>query len=310
MNRILALLVSVFLPVIFNAQKIVSEALDLKNGAIGLPGTLTYPKSVDNVPLAIFVHGSGNIDRNGNQVGLGVQANYIKTLGDSLNAHGIAFYRFDKRTATPSNLDKLQNVTIEDFAEDVKVAIAHFAHDNRFSSISLIGHSQGALVAMLAITNDVGRYISIAGAGETIDKTVIGQINKQSADLAAIAQNHFNELEQTDTIVNVNLMLLQLFAPQNQKFFKHWMMIDPTVEIKKLKVPILILNGDSDLQVQVTDAELLKEARPDANLYIIPRMNHVLKEVHSITENKKSYTEENIPLSSLLVAHLTDFIKI
>lgn len=297
------------LPMLLPAQDMVVEELNLKIGKIALPGTLTYPKSKEKIPLVIFVHGSGNIDRNGNQAGTPIQANYIKTLGDSLNAHGIAFYRYDKRTATSSNLDKIENISINDFAVDVRIAIAHLKRNNRFSSINLIGHSQGSLVAMLAITDAVMRYISIAGAGETIDHTLIGQLNQQNPEVAKTAQEHFDELRQTDTIVKVNPFLMSIFAPRNQKFLKNWMAIDPTKEISKVNIPILILNGDADLQVKEIDAESLKKAQPKAELKIIPKMNHVLKEVNSMEENQKSYSDEGFPLSTALVGHIIDFIK-
>ena len=90
-------------------SSIVTEDLELKNGAIELPGTLSYDTSLKKQPLLIFIQGSGNPDRNGNQVGLGVNANYIKMLRDRMNAVGIAFYSFDKRNVTPSNIPLFKN---------------------------------------------------------------------------------------------------------------------------------------------------------------------------------------------------------
>lgn len=303
------LYIFIFFPIVFNAQEIISEDINMTNGEIKIPGTLSYLKTNDKVPLVIFVHGSGNIDRNGNQAGTPVQANYIKTLSDTLITKEIAFYRYDKRTATPENMAKLNAITLKDFANDVKVVINHFKNDPRFSSIHLIGHSQGSLVAMLTITDDVKSYISIAGAGESIDKTIVKQLNGQSPELAKVAKQHIDELMKTDTIVSVNPFLISLFAPQNQKFWKNWMLINPEEEIKKITIPILIINGESDLQVKVSDAEGLKAANPKATLVIIPKMNHVMKVVDSIEENQQAYIDEKYPLSSILVHNLSEFIK-
>ena len=162
---------------------------------------------------------------------------------------------------------------------------------------------------MLSSTDVVKSYISIAGAGQTIDKTIIGQLNNQNPEIAKIAEQHMDELIKTDTITNVNPFLLQLFAPQNQKFLKHWIQIDPVEEIKKIDIPILILNGKSDLQVNIVDAKNLKNAKPTAQLQIIPKMNHVLKEVNSVEENQKSYWDKDFPLSKELVGHIETFIK-
>lgn len=293
----------------FLAQQVSVQEVDLRNGHIELPGTLSYPEGLGGVPLAIFVHGSGNIDRNGNQAGTFVQSNYIKTLSDSLTAHGIAFFRYDKRTAVAQNLAKLGAITLYDFAADVKTALAHFKNDDRFTSIVLLGHSQGALVGLLSIDASVSKYISIAGAGITIDKTLVGQIAQQSPELSLICQAHIDELMEKDTIATVNPMLLQLFAPQHQKFLKSWMLIDPVKIIKSIDIPILILNGDADLQVTVADAEKLKTAQPNARLKVISKMNHVLKEVNSMAENQKAYMDENVPLSHDLVVEITQFIK-
>ena len=112
-----------------------------------------------------------------------------------------------------------------------------------------------------------------------------------------------------DTIATVNPMLMQLFAPQNQKFLKSWMLIDPVKIIKSIDIPILILNGDADLQVKVADAEKLKTAQPNARLKVISKMNHVLKEVNSMAENQKAYMDENVPLSHDLVVEISQFIK-
>ena len=100
--RTIVLFVLLFPALVFS-QEIVSKNLDLSNGKVKLPGTLSYPKTTGEIPLVIFIHGSGNIDRNGNQAGTFVKANYIKTLADSLNTRGIACYRYDKRTATKDN---------------------------------------------------------------------------------------------------------------------------------------------------------------------------------------------------------------
>lgn len=307
MKKLLFLLI--VLPFLVNAQEIISEEIDLKNGAIQIPGTLSYPQTNKKLPLVIFVHGSGNIDRNGNQTGLPIKANYIKTLADSLNAKGLAFYRYDKRTSVNANLAQLKEIILSDFVADVKIAITNFSSDKRFSSIHLIGHSQGSLVAMLGLTDEIDAFISIAGPSEAIDKVMVAQLKKQSEEYAQIAQNHFKELKETDTIQNINPLLASIFNPQNQKFFKSWMRWNPSDEIKKITIPVFILQGDADLQVTVADAKKLHNANPKSMIRVIPKMNHVLKEVNSLEENQKAYMEEAIPLSSKLVSDIIKFIK-
>lgn len=288
-------------------QEVVVQDLELYNDSIYLPGTLSYPVQQNKPPLAIFVHGSGNPDRNGNQGEL-VKANYIKMLADSLNARGIAFYRYDKRSATPANLAKSKNMRIGNLVADLKVAIDHFKDDARFASLHLIGHSQGSLVGMLAASEEIKSYTSLAGLGSSVDKALIRQLGAQNKDAGKMAEKYIEELKKTDTILDVNPFLMSIFAPQNQKYLKDWMSMDPSVEITKLTMPVLIVNGDADLQVPPDDAQQLKEAKPEAELVIIPKMNHVLKTVESWGENQRSYKEPDFPLSSELVDTLTQFI--
>lgn len=292
------------------AQEMISEEYELYNDSIYLPGTLSYPETENQLPLVIFIHGSGNADRNGNQGAL-ANANHIKQLADSLNQRGFAFYRFDKRNSIPSNLKKIviEESSIRDLVDDVRIAINKFSNDERFSSIYLIGHSQGSLVGMMATSKNIKGYISLAGPGTTIDKSLIRQLTQQNEEMGKVTTAHITELMETDTIKEVNIMLFALFAPQNQKYLKDWIMISPTTEIKKLNIPVLIINGSSDIQVTVEDAELLKKAKPEAKLVIINKMNHMLKIVENEEENQQSYYNPDFSLSSDLVKEISEFIK-
>lgn len=288
---------------------IVSEDFMLMNDSIKLPGTLTYNKSLKQQPLVIFVHGSGNVDRNGNQIGL-ANANYIKQLSDSLVKRDIAFYRYDKRSATWVNLRyMMKNMSLNAFVEDVNIAINQFKDDKKFSSITLIGHSQGSLVAMLAANNHVNKYVSLAGPSSPIDVIMTKQLKSQNDSLGIKAEAHFKELKTTGTIKKVGSQLMAIFAKPNQSFFKSWMQYNPSEEIKKLNIPILILNGTKDLQVFETDAENLHKANPKSELVIIPNMNHVLKTIENDDDNETSYKTPDFSLSQTLINTLETFIK-
>jgi len=308
-NSILILLLLISSSLLAQTE-IVAEELNLKNDSILLPGTLTYTKSQEHQPLVIYVHGSGNVDRNGNQAGM-VKANYIKQLSEALNESGIAFYRYDKRTATRENLKfVMKGISFLDFVEDLKVAIEHFKDDTRFSSITLIGHSQGSLVAMLAMSDDVDKYVSLAGPDISIDEFFTEQYRQQLGDsIAGLMTAQFDELRTTGTIEQVNPMFAQIFSPTNQPFFESWMKYKPLEEIQNFDQPTLIINGKKDLQVQPEEAEALHQARPESKLVLIDNMNHVLKTIEKDEENLKSYGTPDFPISEELVIVLTDFVK-
>jgi fermentation-respiration switch protein FrsA (DUF1100 family) len=105
-------------------------------------------------------------------------------------------------------------------------------------------------------------------------------------------------------------MLASLFRASIQPYMISWIRYNPQVEIAKLKIPILIVNGTKDLQVAVPEAELLKKANPEAELVLIEKMNHIFKEINGDdTENMKSYTNPDLPLATKLVATIIPFVK-
>ncbi|MGY0408668.1 MAG: alpha/beta hydrolase family protein [Polaribacter sp.] len=282
------------------------EEITINNQEIELPGTLTF--SAENQPLLIWIHGSGPIDRNGNQPAQNIKANYIQQFREAVNTKGIAFFSYDKRTADSKNSPFLKNTLVRDFALDAEAVVNHFKKDTRFSEIILVGHSQGSLIAMLA-TKNVAKYISIAGAGETIDKTIIKQLNAKNPMLGEAAKKQLDTLKIKGKIKTVNPFLMSIFAKQNQHFLLSWIKIDPIKEIKKVTIPILIINGDKDLQVKIEDANALKKAKPTAKLVIIKNMNHVLKTIVKDDDNIKSYFSPDFPISKKLITTIVSFVK-
>jgi pimeloyl-ACP methyl ester carboxylesterase len=278
-----------------------TQEITIQNQAIQLPGTLSY--SAENSPLIIWVHGSGSVDRYGNQ------PQYIQQFRTAVNKEKIAFFSYDKRTANPNNRAFLkEGVLFNDFILDVKEVVNHFKNDTRFNSITLVGHSQGSLTAMMALKN-VDNYISIAGAGVTIDKILIKQLRAQSLEYANIAKAHFKELKETGSIKEVNPNLMAIFAKPNQEFWSSWIAVDPIKALKKITIPTLIINGDKDIQVGVENASKLKAAKPNASYAIIQNMNHILKDIEKEADNIKSYNSPEFPVSKQLIETIVSFVK-
>jgi len=286
-------------------SEVTEKSILIKNGQVELPGTLSYTK--DSKKLIIWIHGSGNIDGNGNQ-GTQVKANYIKQFRDEINKKNIAFFSYDKRTSNSKNAAFLKGVIFDDFVNDAKKVITHLKKEKQFEEIILIGHSQGSLAAMLA-SEGVQKYISLAGLSESVDKTIIKQVSVQSAELGKTTENHFNELKETGDIKEVNPMLASIFAKPNFPFLKNWMSYDPKKEIGKLKVPTLIVNGTKDIQVSVDDAKALNAANKKSEIKIIKNMNHVLKHIEKDSDNMNSYYSPDFKISSELVKTITEFVK-
>jgi len=116
-------------------------------------------------------------------------------------------------------------------------------------------------------------------------------------------------LKNGKTVNNVDPDPNYPFRLSIQPFIISWIKYDPQIEISKLKIPVLILQGTSDLQVTVEDAKRLSTANPKASLVLIENMNHVFRIVgNDIQANTKSYSDPSLPISDQLVKSITDFI--
>jgi len=290
------------------AQKFKTTARDISVSAF-VDGTILVPEGVEKPPIAIIVGGSGPTDRNGNQQM--INNNSLKLLAEGLSKQGIATFRYDKRILKQMKDRTLNEETIsfEDFITDAKAVVSYFKRSNAFSKIYVIGHSQGSLVGMVAAQNDVDGFISLAGAGQSIDDVIVDQLEQQAPGLKDNARKAFDDIRANGIAVNYSPGLASIFRKQIQPFMLTWMKYNPKSEIGRLDIPILIINGDKDLQVQVSEAEKLRVAKPDAEFKIIPGMNHILKEIKGDdVENSKSYNEPNRPVMSDLLELVAAFI--
>jgi fermentation-respiration switch protein FrsA (DUF1100 family) len=105
--------------------------------------------------------------------------------------------------------------------------------------------------------------------------------------------------------------LQTLFAPQVQPFLIDTMARDPARLAAQVAKPMLIVSGDRDIQVPEVDVRALADAQPKASLVVIPRMNHVLKDVEgaSRADNLKTYADPSLPVNSKLVEVIASFVK-
>lgn len=275
-------------------------------------GTLLKPLNKQSFPLVIFVAGSGPTDRNGNQKH--IKTDCFKQLAEAISEKNVATFRYDKRIIKQlQNKDfKEEDISFDDFVTDAKAVVAYFKRNPQYTKVYIAGHSQGSLVGMLASEENVDGFISLAGAGQSIDKVLEHQIENTAPTLLEDARTTLATLKKGKTTNKFNELLAPIFRKSIQPFMISWMKYDPVVEIKKLDIPVLIINGDKDLQVPESEANLLHEAKPEAEFKIISNMNHVLKEISGegkLDTNAISYRDPKIPLSDDLVETILNFIK-
>jgi uncharacterized protein len=277
-----------------------------------ISGTLTVPINVQTSPVVLIIAGSGPTDRDCNSA-LGLQTNTYKMLAEAFAAKGISTLRFDKRGIGKSKtaMTSESDLRFDDLINDVVSWINMLKADNRFSKIILLGHSEGSLIGMVAAQKaEVAGFISAAGAGKSADKILEEQLKtKLTPPLLEESNQILDSLRQGKTVSIVNPGLLALYRPSVQPYLISWMKYDPATEVKKLKIPVLIIQGTTDLQVTLDDANMLAAARPDAKLLVIEGMNHVLKESGSdFQANIATYKNPNLPLKPGVAEGMTDFV--
>lgn len=275
-----------------------------------LYGTLTVPDEVKKCPVALIIAGSGPTDRNGNNPMM--KNNSLKMLAEALAKNGIASLRYDKRGIGESKASAVTETSLvfENYTEDAKSWINFLKLDKRFTQLTVIGHSEGSLIGMIAGTK-ANKFISIAGAGESADKLLKSQISSKSNKVIEdMTFPIIDSLKSGNKVKKVDPMLNSLFRPSIQPYLISWFKYDPQTEIKKLTVPILIIQGNNDLQVPVQDAENLSKANKNAELDIIDKMNHIMKIIDGDKQaNMESYNNETLPISETMTTKIVSFIK-
>lgn len=276
-----------------------------------ISGSYIEVNADQNAALAILIQGSGPTDRYGNQTNM--KSDHSKMLYQALNEKGINTFSYDKRSIKMMRNKQTSDETLfDDFVND-QIDVIHYFEEKGHQNILLIGHSQGSLIAILdAQKTDINSLISLAGTSKPFHKILIEQIAKKMPQLKDETEAIFNKLLKNEEIkVSDNQVLASIFAKQNQKFLANYIKYDPVVEIKKLEeLPILIINGDDDLQVPVSDAEALDAATKNSELLIIKNMNHVFKIIEGDEQdNLTSYTDPSHPISEKLINTIEKFIK-
>ena len=286
----------------------------IRSGDLGLAATLTVPRGARGaVPIAVIIAGSGPTDRNGNSV-MGIRPNSYAQLAWRLAERGIATLRYDKRgmPGTQGMFD-ITRTTVEDFAGDARAAAESLARDPRFSRVVLVGHSEGASLALIAARQGapVAGVISVSGLGRPLGEVMRDQLSRQFDSATMVrydtAMKHYLRGEQPG---DVPPQLGMLFLPVNQTFMRSLASFDPPAAIRAVRRPVLIVQGETDLQASVADAERLHAARPDARLVMVPGANHVLKHItdRTLAGQMPTYTDPSIPIVPEAVAAIADWI--
>ncbi len=319
------------------------EEVTFQNGAVNLAGTLTLPQGDRTFPAVLLISGSGLQDRDETLVG----HKPFWVLADHLRRADIAVLRVDdpgigKSTPHP----KLP--TTADFATDVEAGVAFLKQDDRIGTIGLIGHSEGGLIAAIVASrsNDVSFIVLMAGPGVP-GAELLRKQNERIFDAAGIAierkQNLLMLLDQLFTILTSEDMAaderrqgveeivrsqlevngvppakqdegqVQALVEQSlTPWMRYFLTFDPRPAFEKIRIPVLALNGELDVQVDAEQnltaiAEALeKGGNQDVTVHRLPKHNHLFQRAHTGLVNEYGAIEET--LSPVVLDLIRDWI--
>lgn len=310
---------SVALFLFFSSTAVLAAAPDIARRPIQLQtaqgtlyGSVLVPRADRPVPVVLMISGSGPTDRDGNNPEAG-RNDSLKKLALLLAQNNIASVRYDKRgvatgrKATPDERD----LSVAGYVDDAVAWSAQIKRDPRFGPLIILGHSEGALIATLAAERaGASAVVSLSGSGRPLGEVLREQIGERlPAELQPRSYQLIERLEAGQYDPDVPQPLQVLFRPSVQPYLISLLRQDPAQAFAALKIPALIVQGSNDIQVGVGDAQALQQAKPDAQLALIPGMNHVLRIVPmDLASQLKSYRDHNRPLAAELGRVVVKFI--
>ena len=314
---------------------------------VKLAGTLTLPHTVGRHPAVILITGSGGQDRDSTVAG----HRPFLVLADHLTRKGIAVLRVDDRGIGGSDLGSL-SATTENFVGDVLAGVEYLKSRKEIDpkKIGLIGHSEGGVIAPMAAvrSKDVAFIVMLSGMGQTGADVILTQLaliqNKSGAkpetinraidfqkSLFAIiksepddklAESKIKEML-TQRKSKMNQQQLSEFAQIEAKikselpalltpWYRFFLSYNPRPTLEKIKIPVLALNGESDVQVPskenlaLISAALRAGGNKDYTVKSFPKLNHLFQT--SRTGLPSEYAEIEETISPLVLEMVADWI--
>ena len=278
----------------------------------------TFVDAGKGSPIVLIIPGSGPTDRDGNNP-LGVKAAPYRLLAEALAAKGVSTVRADKRGMFGSKaaIVDANAVSIADYASDAHQWVDALRKRTGAKCVWLLGHSEGAIVALAAGQQPQGLcgLILVAGPGRKLGAILREQLraNPANAPLLPQAMAALDSLE-ADKTVDTTAMpapLMPLFNAKVQPFLIDLLSQDPAKLAAATRLPRLIVRGGKDIQVAAADLDALHGARPDAVVLSPRNMNHVLKDVagDDRASNLATYADPDLPVDPALIDGIADFVK-
>lgn len=209
-----------------------------------LAGTIMRPAGRARYPLVMLIAGSGPTDRNGNAIGASSGPASLRLLAEALSMRGIATVRYDKRGIGGSRAagQREADTRFDMLADDAAAWVLALRADRHVTTVTIAGHSEGSLLGILVTQRaPVDAFISIAGPARRADQVLNDQLAAAlPPGLLAQSDSVLARIAAGDTVMRSPSGLEALFRPSVQPYLISWFRYTPSVEITKLRVPVLI----------------------------------------------------------------------
>jgi uncharacterized protein len=267
------------------------ESVQIPSLGFNLAGTITRPPSAPAaVPAVILVGGSGPTDRDETVAGIPVFGQVARDLVGA----GFAVVRYDKRGIGQSG-GRAESATIADYAADVRQVLLWLEKQKGIDKerIALVGHSEGGLVAMLTAGRERGKVAALVllGTPSASGKEVV--LEQQKYMLSKMPIDDAQREEKIALQEKINTAVIKgtgwgdipevARRAADTPWFYSFLTFDPAKAMNDTRQPVLIVQGELDVQVQPHHADKLAEmarerrgSKVAIEVVKVPGVNHLL----------------------------------
>ena len=316
---------------------------------IALAGTLSLPAKEGKFPAVILISGSGQQNRDSEIMG----HKPFLIIADYLTRNGFAVLRYDDRGVGESKGDPTLS-TSANFANDARAAIEFLRMRKEINSkkIGVIGHSEGGMIAPMLAASDknIAFIVLLAGTGVAGDVLLVDQnyevgrmrgMTEDQLENAKIEnQKIYNLIKADENLAEVKKSLAAYFQSNIDKipeaerpsqeevdttikqevdaiatpWLRYFITYNPKENLMKVKCPVLVLNGDRDIQVTAAlntngIANALRESgNKKVTLQVFPGLNHLFQKCSTCTIEEYGHLDETF--STEVLQSMTNWLKI
>ncbi|MGH9943820.1 MAG: alpha/beta hydrolase family protein [Pyrinomonadaceae bacterium] len=277
-----------------------------------LPGTLSVPKGVGPFPAVVLVHGSGPNDRDESY---GPNKTF-RDLAWGLASQGVVVLRYDKRTKVHAAKMGQLAATLTVKEEVIDDALAALDLLRRTTPgidarhVFLLGHSLGGTLAPRVAARDplLAGLVIMAGATEPLEEAIVRQYEYMAALDGAVDAAERAEIDKVKAqAARVKALKPESPHPDPKETFNvaaaYWLDLrgyDPAQSAGRLKLPILLIQGERDYQVTLKDFGNWRRAldgRGNVTAKSYPKLNHLFLEGEGPGTPAEYLTPGHVPQS-------------